>query len=846
MAVISRKKKKKLFTAKRIKNTGKVLIAGALFSTIASGIGYGALGPINFTRHAGQYWQYIDDKNNLVSRLNGEKPKEIEASEWGGLFSKRPDPAIIKEWPVSDNNSVRILTSDKEPVELLKIEPSREFAKTDEIPEVVKRALTLVEDKNFYEHNGINFRGKLRGIYQYLKGGRITAGSGITEQVAKAIFTKKGQLSNREGSTGILSKLAEMLYALKIDSIYTKDDILTFHQNVSYFGDGSDGIKPAAHGYFGKELNELTLCEALFLERLIQNPGKNPKNGGDKFQRKKYLRLLEALRESGDITEKEYGECKLSTAINLNKEPRVLIVKSKYPSATATLVRELREKYNIDVHSIIKDAHRPYSIDIYSTIELDEIRRMEVAVNKGLKHKTANLGFVVLDNRARIVGIIAGRNFTRWSDFNRAVQTNTQAGSTIKPLIYAIGYNEDIVLPSEIFIDSKDGVVQAPDNWDDIYDREMTLEEALDTSNNVITRKVWDRVKRELGFDGILKYFENVGLDPNNFNGNPNDTTIALGSKGGSPLEIASAYSTLFDGTRIPPTIIERIVIGNTEIIPKRERKKIFRRLTVDAVKRSLRPHGERLTSSNYISLKTGTTNGYKEAWTAGVIDDSEGRAFALLVMNDNRRALGTKAYGRVIAQPIIKLYVDQYLRKTVYKTRKYKPTIEAPIEIIVNELSQVDAGEAVHVAIDDSFQPKLNTDIPDAGYYDAGTEEAIEETAVVVIDDTEKICNLYNLAVENRLNDAKINDLYRLRSDMLDCLRNVDNGTESWAYYSLVSAEAAYSLSRLYILNDDKNNGDLFKGIAREGFNDVLERSNGFFSSIHPRAEGLLKKIND
>ena len=801
--VIKIRKRKTVLISKIKKLAAVSVVLTTALGSLTSGIGYLALGPLYYSKHKGQYWEYIDDKNTLVEKLNG-KTISVPQSDNSVLFASRPDPSIIRKWPVSLDNSIRVYTSDEPPMEILTIAPSREFISPDELPRLVKRALTLVEDKNFYEHHGINFIGKLRALYEYIFNGRITAGSGITEQVAKLIFTKKGETANRRGKSGIFGKIAEMLYARKIDGMYTKDQLIAFHQNVSYFGDGNYGIKAAAHDYFNKEFNQLTLCEALFLERLIQNPGKNPKNGGMEFQRRKYENLLKSLKKSNDLTDKEYQGCS---------------------DANATLVREIMEKYGINISGMIRDTERPYSIYFYTTIIEDEVKMMESAVRRSLRHETANLGFVTLDNQGKIVGILAGRNFSSWSDYNRAVQTNTQVGSTIKPLIYAIGYNQDIVLPSDIFNDSRDGVFESPDNWDEIYGRELTLEKALYTSNNVITRKVWDKIRHDIGFNGIMKYFEMAGLNVSNFNVNPNDTTIALGSRGGSPLDIASVYSTFFDGTHVNPTIIDNLQIGDITIRPERKRERVFRRLATDAVKRSLRVHGKKLTDYNNVSLKTGTTNNFREAWTAGLVDNAEGRAFALLVMNDDREELGTRAYGRIIAQPVVKSYLDQYFKGVVYKPYvASKHPVPTPIHVLGNNDDEL-GGISIN-------EPEIS--IPAAEHYDAEIQEPTEDREVMVIDEKYEICNLDRSELNQKLQIRDIGLLYRLRNDMLECMNRDEEGTESWMYYLLVSAKAAGLLSRMYYKEgENSDNRILLRNTARNEYDLILDKIGVLYPDI-------------
>ena len=147
--VIKIRKRKTVLISKIKKLAAVSVVLTTALGSLTSGIGYLALGPLYYSKHKGQYWEYIDDKNTLVEKLNG-KTISVPQSDNSVLFASRPDPSIIRKWPVSLDNSIRVYTSDEPPMEILTIAPSREFISPDELPRLVKRALTLVEDKNFY------------------------------------------------------------------------------------------------------------------------------------------------------------------------------------------------------------------------------------------------------------------------------------------------------------------------------------------------------------------------------------------------------------------------------------------------------------------------------------------------------------------------------------------------------------------------------------------------------------------------------------------------------------------------------------------------------------------------
>jgi membrane peptidoglycan carboxypeptidase len=168
-------------------------------------------------------------------------------------------------------------------------------------PEYLREAFIAIEDKRFYEHDGIDVRAITRAAITDLKAGRIVeGGSTITQQLAKNVFLTHDRTWSR--------KWKEYLYAKKIERTYSKDQILDMYINNIYYGNGSYGIKSAAKSYFDKEVDELTLAESAMLAAVVKGPKYYaPTNDLEKAIERRNL-TLRLMHEQGYITNQEYEQ----------------------------------------------------------------------------------------------------------------------------------------------------------------------------------------------------------------------------------------------------------------------------------------------------------------------------------------------------------------------------------------------------------------------------------------------------------------------------------------------------------------------------------------------------------
>lgn len=758
------------------KHKRKFILAGALNALLALGVvaesKTGCASYVvsqfkgNYTKHGGQYWQDVDEFNDLKNKLDGkdDAPNNEFVRHWA------PDPELFKIWPLTSSNELRVEAADGSLI--ASKSPTREYISLSKIPDRLIRAYLLREDSSFFDnledrkddtywdaikdkkggHHGINWQGKIKALFSR----RRVGGSGIDEQVAKMVYVTKGNITPpRKGVEGIVQKLFnEIPYAAEIDRVVGKDKVLEFYLNNIYLGDNNYGVLAASKDYFGKDdLSKLTLPESLFLSVLMKNPSDNPKNGGYDAQVSRYLSYVESLHKKGLLNEKEYSEC--NSPPKVDKHKKYVLGNVKYPDILRAVAYELSSR-DISLEDYIMSGDMGFGFTIRTSIEpglqdslkrsfdteklvealekTNSIIKKKVKKNKKRKHKWTsgqilkkakiNAAGVILDTKARVVAVYGGIDVTNWGDRNRAFQDSLPIASTIKPIIYAECIESgkcdlhDIFKDVTNFSNGASIFNELPKNWDEETGRSMTLEEALVSSNNVITRYVYEiltrrdtrRIEegeafedylyevrghpynneafekfleplRKLGFD-VSSYLQKKDSKGKTFGGVTDANNNVLGSRASTPLKVAAAYGSFLSrdgkdltfGTYIAPSLIDYLVLGLDKIEYKNDKTfvDVFKPETIKTIRSSLGKIGQRVVHGKYeVSLygKTGTGQGMTNVWYAGVIEFENGRtlipmsdtkySFSLAVMNEAGLSMGND-YAINLVGPIAKNLVSE------------------------------------------------------------------------------------------------------------------------------------------------------------------------------------------
>ncbi len=647
----------------------------------------------------------------------------------------------------------------------------RLYTPIDQIPKALTQAVIAVEDTRFLEHPGLDIVGIGRAAWTNLKkGGRFQGASTITQQLARALFLTPERTYTR--------KIKELILAIKMEWVLTKDQILEMYLNQIYFGHGAYGIAAATLTYFDKSVTELSLPEAAFLAGLPKAPNNySPYRNPDLAKSRKEL-VLHRMIEAGFITEVEaqtailevlnyrrqsiepiasyfvedirqrlverYGESlvykgglQIYTTLNIAMQKlaeenlqqglrqvdkrqgwrgplghveltKDFVPPEEYPelqSPRAALVHGLYRGLVTKVTK--KSAEVLVGNTLKGTISLDDMkwakRRLKDVNDVGtavvqkkitargllkagdiieLWPKKGNLesGIFVLEQTPLVEGSLlaldprtgavqamsGGYDFNR-SQFNRAVSARRQPGSAFKPLIYATALQQGLtpatlILDAPVvYLDEELDRVWKPENYEKRFHGTISLRDALRHSRNAATV----RLLEQIGVPEVIAVASNLGIQ------SPlsQDLSLALGSSSVTLQEITSAYGVFSNhGMWLRPYQITLVKDMNGEILEQhlfeprqamtQENAYLTTNMLMDVIQSGTGRRAKKI--GRPLAGKTGTTNGYNDAWFVGYAPNL---ATGVWVGFDSVRTLGRLESGAHAALPIWTGFMGQALR---------------------------------------------------------------------------------------------------------------------------------------------------------------------------------------
>lgn len=529
----------------------------------------------------------------------------------------------------------------RENVELAQIEPElistvsnkvrerRKIIEYTDLPRHLVDGIVAIEDRQFFEHPGINWRGIARALIRDYQAGAIReGGSSITQQLVKNIFLFPDRTWKR--------KLAEAYMSLILEQRLTKEEILAMYANQIYLGQRGgysiNGFGQAARTYFGKDISNLALHESALLAGIIRSPNYYSPYSNEERARERRNMVLEKMVEAGRLDRASAdGAKKQGLGVTL----RALGVNtSDAPYFTDYLMRQLERLYEGDEQSL-------RSLRIYSTIDLDlqraayevltsNMARIEERIGSRMV-ETAGLQAALVALNARtgeILAMIGGRDYST-SQLNRATDARRQPGSVFKPFVYAAALEVGesgigtAITAASFFNDAPqtfeyDGQSYRPGNFGDKYEnRPLTVREALVNSKNVITVEIAQRI----GFAQVRAFAERAGIA-----NVPLYPSAALGTGEATPLQIAVAYSAFANaGDRVAPTSIRRLTTreGTTIFEGKSATKQVMSpelAFVMTSIMEDVLTSGTgtRVRQRGFEGRAAGKTGSSRDAWFAG------------------------------------------------------------------------------------------------------------------------------------------------------------------------------------------------------------------------------------
>ncbi|PSB58840.1 transglycosylase domain-containing protein [Chamaesiphon polymorphus] len=502
---------------------------------------------------------------------------------------------------------------------------TRETLKIWQIPEKLKKAFVAIEDRRFYEHDGVDYKGVTRAMVQNVTSKNLVEGaSSINQQLARMVYL------NQERS--FWRKLREIRIAQRLTDGLTKDQILERYLNLVYLGEGTYGVADSAWVYFSKTVDQLTLAEMATLAAMPPAPNKYSPFVNPKFAEQRRNLVLDRMLEAKFITAAEARAAKAEPLKTKRSPIKRELQEARY--FTKYIEQELPK-------FISAKAIKAGGLTVETTLNPEWQNKAEEIVNSTVRNNRGSFGqaaMVSIDPRTGGIRSMVGGTDFETHQFNRVTQAKRQPGSTFKPIVYATAIAGGIS-PNKSYLDGPfvvDGY--KPKNAGKKFKGYITMHDALINSVNIIAIKIlldtgWEPVidnAKKMGIESKLEPFY----------------SLALGGLEVNLLEITGAYSTFAaKGVHNPVHGITRVVNQKGEVIyqNKPQPTKVFEPDTNAIMTWMMRGVVNEGTATSAqigrpVAGKTGTTDKERDLWFIGFVPQL---VTGVWLGNDNNRPTG-------------------------------------------------------------------------------------------------------------------------------------------------------------------------------------------------------------
>ncbi|HST52295.1 MAG TPA: PBP1A family penicillin-binding protein [Pyrinomonadaceae bacterium] len=513
--------------------------------------------------------------------------------------------------------------------------PQRERRKVigyNDLPDPLVKAIVVTEDRDFFNHYGINIRGILRAAVRHYDADPNSpiarqGGSSITQQLVKNLFLSPEYSLKR--------KVAEAYMSVILETRLSKQQIFALYCNEVYLGQRAGfsikGVGEASEAYFNKDVTQLSLPEAALLAGMIRSPNRyNPYKYPDvAFERRN--QVLESMKEAGVLSEVDAAQA-MATELKLAPQKGRIDV-SEAPYFVDYAQNQLSD--------IITDTSAADRLRIYTTIDMDLQRAAYAAVVKQLaaldkiqskRFPPGTLQAALVAMKAdtgEIVAMVGGRDYEK-SQLNRATDAMRQPGSVFKPFVYATALNTAydpvprVITAATTYMDEPKTFTfgnqqYSPGNFGEQYSHQpVTIRDALTHSLNVITVEV----AQEVTIGRVMNLAGRAGLPKPK----QNYLAQALGTNEATPLQVASAYTGFAQlGTRVTPVGISRVTTGNgmTIAAPQGQKNEVMRpqiAFIMDSIMKDVVNRGTaaKVRARGFKANVAGKTGTSRDGWFAG------------------------------------------------------------------------------------------------------------------------------------------------------------------------------------------------------------------------------------
>jgi penicillin-binding protein 1A len=567
-------------------------------------------------------------------------------------FRNLPDVRILRSYSPSETTYIydvkgKLLTS-------LHGEANREVVPLSKISPHLKRAAIAIEDSYFFQHHGVNPGAVTRAFLANWTSGRtVEGGSTLTMQLVKNLFLTPKRAFSR--------KIAESVLAMRVEQIFTKDQILEMYLNQVYWGHNTYGAQTAAQSYFGKPASDLNLAESAMMAGLIQAPESLSPFVDLKLAKQRQKDVLNRMRDLKWITPQEAAAA-AKQPINLGQITSFR--GSQMPYVTEAAVQELNKRFGRD--AVLKGGMR-----VQTTIDTKLQRIAEDVVKRGNETLNAQgvyadqMSLVAVDPRTHFVKAMVGGVDYRKSQYNRAIQALRQPGSAFKPFVYYAAFASGKYGPDSVVSDTPVGYPDGyemyyPQNYDGTFSGPITIRQALELSRNIPAI----RLGQEIGLNKVIDVCRTIGIR------SPIEPVISLplGAVDVTPMEMAGAFATFAsNGWYSDTTLIVQVTdsSGNVLLDNTPKPQLVLDPWAVASLNSVLQGVIERGTGTaarldRPAAGKTGTTSSERDIWFVGYVPQL---AAAVWAGNDNYAPVGRGATGGGFMAPIWRNFMEQALQ---------------------------------------------------------------------------------------------------------------------------------------------------------------------------------------
>ena len=520
-----------------------------------------------------------------------------------------------------------VIMYDKNDKVFFKGNGSKEWINLNLIDKDLVDATISIEDKRFYSHNGFDYIRIIKSMLKNIKKGNIVEGaSTISQQYARNLYLNFDRNWSR--------KFKEAWLALKLETHYSKDEILEGYLNTINYGNGVFGIQNAARYYFNKSAENLSLAEASMLAGIPGSPQQYSPINNEKNAKKRQKVILNSMVKNGYITKQAADNAYNENLSYYGKKDSLNLSTLMYYKDAV-----MSELENLNI--LPNDYLNSNSIKIYTNLDIDAQTSLENAVINDINNNDEiQASSVMIENKSgKIIALIGGRNYEK-SQYNRVLYSKRQVGSTMKPFLYYAALENGFTASSTFLSEPTtftlgNNQTYSPSNFGNIYPNyPIPLILAISYSDNIYAIKT----HLFLGEDAIINTSKNVGIKTTL----PKNVSLPLGTTELNIIEFTKGYSTIAnEGEKNDTYLIKKVKTNDDNILYKHKEKKeqvldknytfILSSLLNNCYDTTLVDYNSptclnikpKLTKT--YAIKTGTTNtdswimGYNKDYTLGV-----------------------------------------------------------------------------------------------------------------------------------------------------------------------------------------------------------------------------------